>query len=228
MFNEMIDKNEIPDALPQSEQVKLFKEMKNGSIEAKEKLIMHNSRLIISEIFKKFMNTSYDKQDLFSVGKIGLIKAVSSYDINKGYKFSSYATKCIDNEILEYIRKENKQINHDTLDRNINFEIERRDIKLIDVISNDVNIEKDYEKKEKYEIIRQVIEKLSDKEREVIKLYFGFYNNLTYTQQEIALKLNVTQGAISRILKGTISLLKEKLKNLDDMELKCYNSKKNK
>lgn len=103
------DGRRVPEALPKEELEKLFEEAKNGSQEAKNKLVTHNIHLVLYIVTKKFFNVDYDKKDLVSIGNIGLIKAVNTYDPSKEIKFSVYASRCVENEILMFLRKRNRK-----------------------------------------------------------------------------------------------------------------------
>ena len=221
----------IPEPISKKELTNLFKLVKEGSMEAREKIILHNIRLVVYEINKKFMDFNYDKDDLFSIGILGLIKAVDSYDMTKGYEFSTYAIKCIDNEILMLMRDSKKRINIISLENIVSRNNDDEDgIKIQDQLTDDYNLEEENEKFEVYKIIRELVHKLQGEDREVIMLYFGFYNNRHYKQHEIATKLNISQAKVSRIIKKTINSLINTLIEQDVIETttKQLNSRKRK
>lgn len=203
-----LDNSEALKPLSRSDQIMLFIELKNGSILAREMLLKHNMRLVLREVHNKFMNNNYDKNDLVSIGKIGLIKAINTYDLKKKYEFSTYAVRCIDNEILMFIRKMNKEPFIESLDMTID---DNQRYKLSDTIESNVKLEEDYERKETIEIIKKFVQNLNNIEREIIKMSFGFYDNKTFTQQEIASKLNVSQSYVSKTIKRLLKEIEMKL-----------------
>ena len=204
-FTGYLEEYKLPNKLSKEELNKLFNDFHSGSNEAKEKLIMHNLRLVTYRVYGRFRDIEYNKSDLTSIGEIGLIKAINTYDINKGVDFASYATKCIDNEIMTFMKKKQNNVFVDSLDREILYD--DKDIKLGDTIASDVDIEEEYINNEKKIIVREILESLSEKEREIIKLYFGFYGKI-YKQIEIAKMLNVSQTFISRLISRTIKKIR--------------------
>ena len=209
----------IPEPISKKELTNLFKLVKEGSAEAREKIILHNIRLVVYEINKKFMDFNYDKDDLFSIGIIGLIKAVDSYDMTKGYEFSTYAIRCIDNEILMVMRNSKKIINIISLENIVSRNNDDEDgIKIQDQLTDDYNLEEENEKTEIYKIIREVVNNLQNEDKEIIMLYFGFYNDHPYTQKEIANKLNISQSYVSRIIKKGLIYIERLLVKKDIIE----------
>lgn len=201
----------LPKPLSKNETNELFHEMHQGNQEAKQKLIEHNIKLVFKSVRSRFKTVDYDKNDIVSIGIMGLIKAIDTFDLSKNSAFSSYAITCINNEILMFLRKLKKYENIDSLDKTINHDKDGNELKIEDIIPDDYNsIEKyfkDLENKENEEIIKIIIEKLSEKEQKIIKMRYGFYNNKIYTQQEIANSLNISRSYMSRLEKKIIKKL---------------------
>ena len=200
-------------SLTREETMNLLKEIRKGSIEAREKLAINNIGLVKFLVYKRFYNTKYDKEDLISIGIIGLINAIDTFDISKGFEFSTYVSRCITNEILMFIRKNEKNSNNCSLD----------EVELI--LKNDNDITYNYEQNEIYRIINTLVDKLDGKDKIIIKLYFGFDNN-SYTQEEIATKLKVSQAYVSRLLNKALRYLKYQLEKLEIIETNSFVNKK--
>lgn len=210
--------------LKKDELYQLIKETKQGSIEARNKIIEHNIALVIYEVTNKFKNIENDKQDLVSIGILGLIKAIETFNIEKNIEFNTYAIKCIDNEILMFIRKNKKHNLIISLDRNITPEQSEEQVLTIeDTIYDKQNIEEEYQLKETYQIAKKAITKLSFIEKQVILLNFGFYNDRIYTQKEIAKILDLSPTTISKIklkaLYNICNTLKEQQIIISDKEI---------
>lgn len=215
LFNEV---NDLPIPLSKRETYELFDKMNNGSIEARDKIITHNIRLVIYQVTTKFKDVDYEKKDLVSVGNIGLIKAVNTFDISKNFTFATYATKCINNEIILFLKKLKTNQNIDSLDKII-VNQDGNDLRLEDFIADDENFTEIYENKENYKIIRDFVNNLPYYDRQIIMMYFGFYNNKLYKQHEIADKLNISQSYVSRLIKKIIKDLGKKLKKCGVIEI---------
>ena len=208
--------------MPEKEIYELIDKTNNGDLKAEEKLVLHNIRLVLYQVTHRFNLVKYDKKDLVSIGIIGLIKAVKSYDVTKKIQFSTYAIKCIDNEILMSLRKIKKDKNIDSLDRIIECSNNDNDkLKLGDVLTNELdNVEEKLDKEIIFEFIQQIVKELPEREREIIMLHFGFYNDEIHTQQEIAEKYSFSKSYISRIISKTIKKLKEQMYLEGFIELK--------
>lgn len=196
------------------EMKKLFIDFKNGDNSARNKLIELNLRLVTYRVFDKFRMFDYDKEELFSVGVIGLIKAVDSFDISKGREFSTYASRCVDNEILMFLRKVKRYSEVIGFD-DFSFDAANDDnLSLLDMIKSDLNIEEDFVendmRKNNLPIIRSLLDSLSERDREIIKLRFGFYGK-QYKQCEIALKFGISRSYVSRIIEKVIKKLRTRL-----------------
>ena len=209
---------ELPNPLTIEETNDLLLEIANGNESAKNKLVEHNIKLVIYRINNNFKNVEYEKKELISIGVIGLIKAINGFDLNKKNKFSSYATKCIDNEILMFLRARKRDIKTDSLETPVKDE--GNEITLKDVLTDGNDIKDEYEDKEVKKIIRKDIELLSEPEREMIKLYFGFYDGKPITQREIAKIFNYDVSSASKIIKKSIKKLGNILVSQGVIELK--------
>ena len=222
LFNEV---KKLPIPLSKEETNELFDKMNKGSIEVRDKIIIHNIRLVIYQVIKKFSGVEYDKKDLVSVGNIGLIKAVDTFDISKNVAFSTYAIKCINNEIVGFLKRSKINQNIDSLDRTI-IKQDGSHLKLEDVIADNIDFTEKYEDKDNYKIIIEFVNNLPYYDKQIIMLYFGFYDNKRYTQSEIADKLNVSQPYISRLTKKIVKNLGEKLNKCGVVELHNKDIKK--
>lgn len=200
-----------------------FKNYQEGDLSARETIIKCNIRLVISEVIRRFSQTGYEDEDLLSIGLIGLIKGVDTFDINKNYEFATYAIRCIDNEILMFLRKGKKSCNDISLEDDVKCDDSGYALKIADLIS-DINsdIELNHENKETHEIVRKILTTLPTREKEIIMLHFGFIGDKMYTQQEIALKLNLSQAQISRIIKKTLNNIKKILTSDDDIKVDSH------
>lgn len=195
--------------------------LKRRRKEDKDILIIHNIRLIVYEILNKFKTVDYDKKELVSIGIMGLIKAVDTYDISKKIEFSTYAMKCIDNEILIFLRKLKKDQIIDSLERTIYENDKGSEIKLKDTLADEIDLVKDIEDQVVYKKIRNLVEKLPDRDKEIVKLYFGFYDGKRYKQKELSTMFSVTQAQISRIVSKRIHEIKHILEKQSTIEVKA-------
>ena len=185
--------------------------MVQGSERARNELVTHNIRLVIYEVRTKFNFFQYNRQDLVSNGLIGLIKAVSSFDISRNSDFTKYATICIDNEIRMFLRANVKHQNIDSLDREITFPDQNNNFTLADIIASELNLMDDCILKEEYQEIRLLLNNLPEREKEIIMMHYGFYEDKIYTQEEIAKHLKISQSYVSRTTKKTLNKLKHKI-----------------
>ena len=178
--------HKLPTPLSKQEVYELLGKIKQGDKRAKEKLAEYNIRLVLYEVTGRFKFVEYEKNELVSIGNLGLMKAINTFDTTKKVEFATYATRCIDNEILMFLRQLKKDQKVDSLNRTINYDNEGNELYLEDTISDETDIFEKYTDNETYQIIRQIVKDLPDREREIIMLYFGFYNDKIYTQKEIA------------------------------------------
>lgn len=193
---------QLPKTLSSSETKELFLRFESGDKEACEKLRLSNLRLV-AKIIKGYENiitedgaTDYD--DLMSIGIIGLIKAINTFNLDKGLEFSTYAAKCINNEILMIIRKNNRQTKWTSLESIMVNNGTEDGPSLEDVIPSDENIEDNYEQKESLEIVREALKILSPLERQVIELYYGF-NSDPLREVKISKLIGYTHTTVSKV-----------------------------
>lgn len=207
LFISYIKNNAFPQPLSEAEEIKCLKQMEEGDSYARNMLIEHNLRLV-AHIVKKFENTGEDSEDLISIGTIGLIKAIESYQANKGTKLATYAARCIENEILMHLRSLKKTRKDVSLHDPIGTDKEGNEISLIDVLGTDANevLDKVQLKIEKSKIYKH-INVLDDREREVIIGRFGLETQEEKTQREIAKELGISRSYVSRIEKRALMKL---------------------
>ena len=209
-----IDENEIffvgatdklPPPLSKEEENDLVLRCKSGDTLAKDKLIEHNLRLVVF-LAKKYESTGYDLEDLVSIGSIGLIKGINTYKPNKNIKLATYASRCITNEILMFIRKNKKRKGEISLEESLNFDSEGNELHLEDVLGTENEIvENEFELKQNKELLKREIDNLDKRDKEIMTLRYGLNNTKEYTQKEVAQMLGISQSYISRIEKKVIS-----------------------
>lgn len=202
-MKEFFEGIETPYSLNNYELKELFKEMSLGSKEAREIIINHNIRLVYSTVNKKFQNVFYDKKELVSIGIMGLIKAVDTFDLSKGKEFSTYATRCVSNEILMFLRKLKKDDKLISFEKII-YESEEDDITLGQMLSNGEDLYLDYEKKYLYDALKKEVKKLPLRNKRIVILYYGLFNNPRYSQKQLASIFGITQSYVSRILRASL------------------------
>ncbi len=202
----------LPPPLKKEEEERLVVLAKNGDIEAKNKLIEHNLRLVVF-LSKKYNSTNYDLEDLVSIGTIGLIKGVNTYKLDKNIKLATYASRCIDNEILMFLRKNKKRKTEISFEDSINFDNEGNELHLEDILGTEIDIvSNEYEKKLDKKILLEEISKLNQRDKKIIIMRYGLNNTLEYTQKEVANILGISQSYISRIEKKVIKDLEKLMK----------------
>jgi len=194
-----------------SQEAEMVEKMNNGDEKAKQQLIEHNMRLV-AHIVKKYSST-YEADDLISVGCIGLIKAINSFKAEKGATLSTYAARCIENEILMLMRANKKHMVVDSLDEPVGMDKDGSDITLLETIPDENDkLLNDANNSFLMEQINQVMkENLNDREYYVIMNRYGLNNKPAYTQREVADMLNISRSYISRIEKKALQILKEKI-----------------
>lgn len=202
----------LPPPLTKEEEESLVMLSNKGDMSARNKLIEHNLRLVVF-LAKKYDNTMYDLEDLVSIGTIGLIKGVKTYKLDKNIKLATYASRCIDNEILMFLRKNKKRKTEISFEDSINLDSEGNELHLEDVFGTEDNIvEKEYESIVDKECLINEIENLSKRDKEILILRYGLNNKKEYTQKEVADMLGISQSYISRIEKKAIKRLKSLMK----------------
>ena len=201
----------LKEPLSKEEEDYYVKLKEEGSIDAKEKLIEHNLRLVVF-LARKYENTNVDLEDLVSIGSIGLIKAINTFSSNKNIKLATYASRCIDNEILMYLRKNKKVKSEVSIDQALTLDSEGNELHLEDIIGTDKDIiSKEIEAENDKQIMIKEILSLKPRDREIMILRYGLLGTDEFTQKEVAEKLGISQSYISRIEKKVIKKLKNVL-----------------
>ena len=204
--------DKLPEPLSKEEEVKYVELAMQNDEEARNKLIEHNLRLVVF-LAKKYENTNIDLEDLVSIGTIGLIKGVNTYKLDKNIKLATYASRCIDNEILMYLRKTKKKRTEISFEDSLSFDGEGNELHLEDVLGTDPDIvtkglEDDLDKSMLY----QEVKKLDQRDKEIIELRYGLNGKKEMTQKEVADLLGISQSYISRIEKKVIKKLSNIIK----------------
>ena len=203
--------DKLPPPLSKEDELKYLVRAKSGDEEARNILIEHNLRLVVF-LAKKYESTGYDLEDLVSIGSIGLIKGINTYKVDKNIKLATYASRCIANEILMFIRKNKKRKSEISLEDALNYDSEGNELHLEDVMGTDADIVADeFESKEEKQLLTSELRNLDSRDKEIMIMRYGLYNTKEYTQKEIADKLNISQSYISRIEKKVIKRLKSML-----------------
>lgn len=201
--------DKLPPPLSKEEELKYLVRAKAGDEEARNILIEHNLRLVVF-LAKKYENTTYDIEDLVSIGSIGLIKGINTYKIDKNIKLATYSSRCISNEILMFLRKNKRKRAEVSLEDALNYDAEGNELHLEDILGTDENlVPNEYEKQVDKEVLAKEIEGLPDRDKEIMTLRYGLNNTKEYTQKEVAVMLGISQSYISRIEKKVIRKLKQ-------------------
>lgn len=201
--------DKLPPPLSKEDELKYLVRAKAGDEEARNILIEHNLRLVVF-LAKKYENTTYDIEDLVSIGSIGLIKGINTYKIDKNIKLATYASRCISNEILMFLRKNKRKKAEVSLEDALNYDAEGNELHLEDILGTDADlVPNEYEKQVDKEILSKEIEDLPDRDKEIMTLRYGLNNTKEYTQKEVAEMLGISQSYISRIEKKVIRKLKQ-------------------
>lgn len=224
MYEKYIQKNEsyedifyvggndnLPPPLDPEEEAKKIEELSKGNPEAKKILVEHNLRLVVY-IAKKFENTGIGLEDLISIGTIGLMKAINTFNTDKNIKLATYASRCIENEILMYLRRSNRIKTEVSIDEPLNQDGDGNELLLSDILGTDDDItsrriEDEVDKK----LLKISISKLNSRERNIMELRFGFITGDEKTQKEVADMLGISQSYISRLEKKIINKMKKEI-----------------
>lgn len=204
--------DKLPEPLSKEDEVKYVQLAMDGDDSARDKLIEHNLRLVVF-LSKKYDNTGLDLEDLVSIGTIGLIKGVNTYKLDKNIKLATYASRCIDNEILMFLRKNKKRRGEVSFEDSLSYDSEGNELHLEDILGTEPDIvtkgiEEDNDKRFLYE----EISKLPPRDRQIMILRYGLYNQKEMTQKDVAELLDISQSYISRIEKKVIKRLKSFVK----------------
>jgi RNA polymerase sporulation-specific sigma factor len=197
--------------LDKVEEIELLEKSNNGCLESRNKLIEHNLRLVVY-VAKRFETNSFNLEDLISIGTIGLIKAISTFNCDKNIKLATYASRCIENEILMFLRKKSKMKVEVSLDEPLKVDGEGNELLLSDVLGSDSNdIFDEIEDVEKRKLLYDAIDTLRPREKLILKMRFGLFECEEMTQKDVADSLGISQSYISRLEKRIIKKLYNKM-----------------
>ena len=201
----------LPPPLKGEQELEALAGLEIGDESAKQRLIEHNLRLVVF-ISRRFENTGVNLEDLISIGTIGLIKAVSTYRREKNIKLATYASRCIENEILMHIRKISSQKAEVSLDEPINMDYDGNELLLSDILGTDEDmILRPLEDDVDLRVLRQAVSELPDREREIVEMRFGLQGRQELTQKEVAQHMGISQSYISRLEKRIMLKLRKEL-----------------
>lgn len=205
----------LPPPLSKEEEEKVMHNIMNNVENAREPLITHNLRLVVY-IAKKFESSSAGMEDLISIGSIGLIKAVNTFRPERNIKLATYASRCIENEILMYLRKTSQLKNEISIDDPLNVDWDGNELLLSDILGSDQNtVTVDIEDEVERDLLRSAVSRLAPRERKIMKLRFGLgVDGKEHTQKEVADELGISQSYISRLEKRIIQRLKKDLERV--------------
>ena len=201
----------LPPPLSKEEEERAFKLLEEGSVSAKNELIEHNLRLVVY-IARKFESTGIGVEDLTSIGTIGLIKAVNTFVPSKGIKLATYASRCIENEILMFIRKTQPQKNEVSIDEPLNTDWDGNELLLSDVLGTESDcVNRGIEQDAERAVLNEAVENLGEREHKIMVLRFGLGGEKEHTQKEVADIIGISQSYISRLEKKIILRLRKEL-----------------
>ena len=204
--------DKLPGPLSKEEENEYIIKALNNDEFAKNKLIEHNLRLVVY-LAKRYEGTGYDLEDLVSIGTIGLIKGINSYKMDKNIKLATYASRCIDNEILMFLRKNKRRKAEISFEDNLSYDAEGNELHLEDILGTDADIvTKGLEDELNYHLLHKELERLNERDKKIIILRYGLFGNKEMTQKDVAEYLNISQSYISRIEKKVIKRLKTAIK----------------
>lgn len=211
--------NVFPDPMSNKEEKECLKKMKAGDKDARDKLILHNLRLV-AHIVKKFESNVNDVDDLIGIGTVGLIKGIDTYSTNKNVKLTTYIAKCAENEILMYFRGDKKNSKNVSIYDGISYDKEGNEVTILDVLKTpDPDFLEDIYLKDNIVLLKKYLNILTPREREIITYRYGLDNNDEKTQKEIAKDMGISRSYVSRIEKrATTKLLREFIKNKNYIE----------
>ena len=199
----------LPPPLKGAEEQAALEALERGEEAAKQRLVEHNLRLVVY-IARRFENTGINLEDLISIGTIGLIKAIGTYRLDKKIKLATYASRCIENEILMHIRKTANQKTEISLDEPINMDCDGNELLLSDILGTEEDmILRPLEDDVDLRVLRQALKELPDREREIVLMRFGLEGRKELTQKEVAQKMGISQSYISRLEKRIMQRLKK-------------------
>ena len=199
----------LPPPLDQDDETELISQIQ--TVEARNILIEHNLRLV-AYIAKKFDNTTASIEELISIGTVGLIKAISTFNADKNIKLATYASRCIENEILMFMRKASTQKKEVSIDEPLSVDFDGNELLLSDILGSDSDVvSKDMEEDEERRMLRAAVKELSNRERVIIEMRYGLISGEEMTQKEVADQLGISQSYISRLEKRIMTSLRKKI-----------------
>lgn len=200
--------DKLPEPLSKEEELFYVEQSMQGDLHARSKLIEHNLRLVVF-LSKKYENTGIDLEDLVSIGTIGLIKGVNTYKLDKNIKLATYASRCIDNEILMFLRKNKKRRTEISFEDSLSYDSEGNELHLEDILGTDSDIvTKGIEEETEKKMLHEEIAKLNTRDQQIMTLRYGLKSGKEMTQKDVAQVLGISQSYISRIEKKVIRRLK--------------------
>lgn len=204
----------LPPPLTKSQEEEVLEKLRMGDEKQRDELIVHNLRLVVY-IAKKFESSGVGIEDLVSIGSIGLIKAVRTFCPDKNIKLATYASRCIENEILMYLRKTSSQKNEVSIDEPLNVDWDGNELLLSDILGSEPDVvNRNIEFEDEKSIILRTINSMNDREKTIMSMRFGLYGNTEHTQKEVADILGISQSYISRLEKKIIAKLKREIECL--------------
>lgn len=213
IFDTEVDYINGPDTLPPplspEKEFECLQKLENGNKDAREEIIVHNLRLVVY-IAKKFENTGIPIEDLISIGTLGLIKAVNTFRLSKNIKLATYASRCVENEILMYLRKTNSMKAEVSYFEPLNVDWDGNELLLSDVLGSEVDdVYRDLEEEDERTRLYKAVNSLNKRERQIMTMRFGIGGGREYTQKEVADSLGISQSYISRLEKRIIEKIKK-------------------
>lgn len=204
----------LPAPLTKTQEETVLEQIKNGDEKKREELIVHNLRLVVY-IARKFENTGIGIEDLVSIGTLGLIKAVNTFCPEKKIKLATYASRCIENEILMYLRKNANRKKEVSIDEPLNVDWDGNELLLSDVLGSDSDVvNRPIELQDEKRQLMLVVERLEEREKQIMIMRFGLYGTKEYTQKQVADILGISQSYISRLEKRIIQKLRRELEKV--------------
>jgi len=204
----------FPNPLTPSEEKYYIRKYTEGDLEAKHILIERNLRLV-AHVIKKYQNSEEDPEDLISIGTIGLIKAVNTFSVERNIKLATYASRCIENEILMYLRKSAQLKNEISLDDPLNVDWDGNELLLSDLLGSDPDtVNRDIEQEAEKQVLLEAVDRLQPREKQIMELRFGLNHRREHTQKEVADVLGISQSYISRLEKRIIERLRHDLEKV--------------
>lgn len=204
----------LPPPLSKEEEQELMKKLGEGDEAVREKLIVHNLRLVVY-IAKKFESSGVGLEDLVSIGTIGLIKAVNTFRTDKNIKLATYASRCIENEILMFLRKTSQLRNEVSIDEPLNVDWDGNELLLSDILGSDADVvNKDIEFEDEKNLLIKTINSMNERERTIMSMRFGLDGGKEHTQKEVADILGISQSYISRLEKRIIERLRREIEKV--------------